>query len=138
MKEFTLNQEDGYTHGRLLPRSGLNEQEVQEFEKIPFNQEVGGKIINPETLEIVMQRVPVKEVLHIIPERFLMNLEQNQKISTCCRHPENHYIEGWKSHPREPAPDIYIFYCDCCNRKHHIFCLGETDLRPIWNRTLKY
>lgn len=67
-----------------------------------------------------------------LPEKFKNYLEHNQKIASCCRHPENHDIEALKSHPEEPAPDIYIFHCTC-GRKHRIFCVGATDEhRPIW------
>ena len=117
---------DDFTHHKLLPRAGAPGWNVEVL-----------RSIDPETLELVMQRVPVKSVIHILPEAFLLPMENNQLLRSCCRHPENHSIEGWKSHPREPAPDIYIFYCDCCNREQRIFCVGETDLRPIWNRTLK-
>ena len=58
-------------------------------------------------------------------------LEQNQKISSCCRHPENHEVEARKSHPDEPAPDVYIFYCPC-GKKHRFFCVGINDVRPEW------
>jgi hypothetical protein len=60
------------------------------------------------------------------------NLEQNQKLAPCCRHPENHEIEGRKSHPDEKAVDIYIFHCDGCGRKHRVFCVGMGDPRPEW------
>jgi hypothetical protein len=74
-----------------------------------------------------------------LPEGFLKQnhiegLEQNQLIASCCRHPENHEVEARKSHPDEPAPDIYIFHCDKCQRKHVYFCVGATDdKRPMWN-----
>lgn len=58
-------------------------------------------------------------------------LEHNQKISSCCRHPENHDVEAMKSHPDEPAPDIYIFHCTC-GKKHRFFCVGNKDRRPEW------
>jgi hypothetical protein len=70
------------------------------------------------------------------PEGFLKpshieHLEHNQKIRSCCRHPENHEVEAMKSHPEEPAPDIYIFHCTC-GRKHRFFCVGMEDKRPEW------
>lgn len=71
------------------------------------------------------------------PEGFLKpshiaHLEQNQKIASCCRHPENHEVEALKSHADEPFADIYIFYCQC-GRKHRFFCVGMTDdQRPEW------
>lgn len=67
-----------------------------------------------------------------IPKRlYERNLEQNQMIASCCRHPENHEIEARKSHPDEPAPDIYVFHCEC-GRKHRVFCVGTGDERPMW------
>lgn len=91
----------------------------------------------PETTTLACHRVPVKSVAGILPERYITDLERNQKIASCCRHPENHEIEAYKSHPREPAPDIYIFHCDECGRKHKRFCVGEQDVRPVWNRTTR-
>jgi hypothetical protein len=69
-----------------------------------------------------------------LPQRlYARNLEQNQQIASCCRHPENHEIEALKSHPDERVPDIYIFHCTC-GRKHRVFCVGiEDDERPIWS-----
>lgn len=86
----------------------------------------------PETRVQVCPRVRVAD----LPEGFLKKnhieaLEQNQQISSCCRHPENHDVEGFKSHPEERAPDVYIFHCTC-GRKHRFFCVGETDVRPMW------
>lgn len=67
-----------------------------------------------------------------IPKRlYEKNLEQNQLIASCCRHPENHEIEARKSHPDEPAPDIYVFHCTC-GRKHRVYCAGTGDERPMW------
>lgn len=67
-----------------------------------------------------------------IPKRlYEKNLEQNQQIASCCRHPENHEIEARKSHPDEVAPDIYVFHCEC-GRKHRVFCVGTGDERPTW------
>lgn len=68
----------------------------------------------------------------IPPRLYERNLEQNQQIASCCRHPEDHEIEGFKSHPDEEVTDIYIFHCTC-GRKHRVFCIGfEDDLRPEW------
>lgn len=82
------------------------------------------------------------------PEGFLKKkwFEQqwyNQRVALCCRHPENHSIAAFRSHPEEQCPDIYIFYCngrDEMGRVHHEeerrhikFCAGETDeQRPEW------
>jgi len=66
-----------------------------------------------------------------LKEKHIKHLEQNQKISSCCRHPENHEIEALKSHPDEPFADIYIFHCTC-GKKHRFFCVGMEDTRPEW------
>jgi hypothetical protein len=61
------------------------------------------------------------------------NMEHNQLIASCCRHPENHEVEAMKSHPEERVPDIYVFHCTGCGRKHRVFCVGATDDdRPQW------
>lgn len=86
----------------------------------------------PETRKLHCPRVKVAD----LPEGFLKKnhidqLEQNQKIASCCRHPENHEVEAHKSHPDELAPDIYIFICTC-GRQHRFFCVGQADKRPEW------
>lgn len=87
----------------------------------------------PETQAHACPRVRVAD----LPEGFLKqkhvdHLEQNQKIASCCRHPENHEVEARKSHSDEPAPDIYIFHCPC-GKSHRFFCVGLEDERPIWS-----
>ena len=88
----------------------------------------------PETNVQACPRVKMKDFPPgFIPERLYgKNLEQNQQIASCCRHPENHEIEARKSHPDEPAPDIYVFHCNC-GRKHRVFCAGTGDERPMWS-----
>jgi hypothetical protein len=70
-----------------------------------------------------------------IPRKFFeKNLEQNQLIASCCRHPENHDIAAFKSHPEEKAPDIYIMYCQCGRRHIRFICARTDDVkRPIWS-----
>lgn len=90
-------------------------------------------MVLPETQVQACPRVRVAD----LPEGFLKpnhiaHLEQNQKIASCCRHPENHEVEALKSHPDEKAPDIYIFHC-VCGRKHRFFCVGMHDERPAWD-----
>lgn len=85
-----------------------------------------------ETTALECPRVRVAD----LPEGFLKKnhierLEQNQLIASCCRHPENHDVEAFKSHPEEQAPDIYIFHCTC-GRKHRFLCVGMGDERPSW------
>jgi hypothetical protein len=85
----------------------------------------------PSTHVLACPRVKVSDFpTGHIPERYTEALEHNQQIASCCRHPENHEIEAFKSHPEEPAPDIYILHCTC-GRKHRRFCVGN-DARPFW------
>jgi len=79
----------------------------------------------PPTHVLCSPRRPVRSFPAGFIDRRLYerNLEQNQLIAACCRHPENHDIEAWKSHPDELTPDIYIFHCTC-GRKHTVFCVG--------------
>jgi hypothetical protein len=76
-------------------------------------------------------RRPVAKLGNLIPIKYIEALEQNQLISSCCRHPENHDIEAFKSTPEEPIPDIYVFHCTC-GRKHTRFIVGGGDIRPVW------
>lgn len=76
-------------------------------------------------------RYPVRPLMQMLPVKYIEALEQNQLIPSCCRHPENHDIEAFKSRPEEAAPDIYIFHCTC-GRKHRRFCVGGGDARPVW------
>ena len=78
-------------------------------------------------------RYPVRKLAKgLIPAKFIEALEQNQQIHSCCRHPEDHDIEAFKSHENESIPDIYIFHCTC-GRKHVRFCVGGGDIRPVWD-----
>lgn len=87
----------------------------------------------PETQAPACPRVKVSDLPEgHLKQRHIEALEQNQKISSCCRHPENHEVEARKSHPSEQAPDIYIFHCTC-GKKHRFFCVGHTDERPAWD-----
>ena len=89
----------------------------------------------PETLAQAIKAVPVRDVVEVLPAKFIESLEQNQKIASCCRHPENHTISAWKSKPSEPAHDIFINHCTC-GRSHLRLCVGETDFRPVWPGSL--
>lgn len=90
----------------------------------------------PATQIVVCPRAKVGDFPDgFIPAKFFQkNLEQNQLLAHCCRHPENHEVEARKSHPEEEMPDIYIFYCTC-GRKHVRWLLGVTDdvPRPVWS-----
>lgn len=76
-------------------------------------------------------RHPVNKLFDLLPPKFITELEHNQKIASCCRHPENHDIEAFRSSDAETVPDIYIFYCTC-GRKHRRFMVGQGDVRPWW------
>ena len=90
--------------------------------------------------ETTVQACPRRKVADFpegfIPARYYeRNLEQNQQIAHCCRHPENHEVEALKSHPDEKVPDIYVFHCTC-GRKHRRMFVGlydrEGESRPMW------
>lgn len=87
----------------------------------------------PETQVLACPRVRVADLpVGHLKQKWIDHLEQNQKIASCCRHPEHHEVEAFKSHPDEVMPDIYVFHCGC-GRKHRFFCVGETDpQRPEW------
>jgi hypothetical protein len=78
-------------------------------------------------------RYPVAKLMAagLLPAKYYEALEQNQLLHSCCRHPENHDIEAFKSNPDETVPDIYILHCTC-GRKHTRFCAGKGDVRPFW------
>lgn len=90
-------------------------------------------------------RYPVAKLGGLLPIKYIEALEQNQKISSCCRHPENHVVEAWYSSEAEAAkgvPDIYIFKCTAVHpgsirpngeRWHPRFCVGNDDMRPFWS-----
>jgi len=80
---------------------------------------------------LACKRYPVAKLKGLIPQKYIEALEQNQMLRSCCRHPENHEIEAWKSRAEEAAPDVYIFHCSC-GRKHRRFCVGGGDERPFW------
>lgn len=88
----------------------------------------------PATQVQACPRVKVADLpIGHLKQKHIDHLEQNQLIKSCCRHPENHEVEAFKSHPDEQAPDIYIFYCTC-GRPHRFFCVGRTDdKRPMWD-----
>lgn len=87
----------------------------------------------PETRILACPKVKVADLSEgHLKQSHIDALEQNQKIASCCRHPENHEVEAHKSHPDELAPDIYIFTC-ACGKKHRFFCVGRTDSRPEWD-----
>lgn len=105
---------------------------VQEFEKRHGRYPKG--TVLPETRVTACPRVKVSDLpAGFLKQSHIDRLEQNQLIASCCRHPENHDVEAFKSHPDEQAPDIYVFHCTC-GKKHRFFCVGMTDpYRPVWS-----
>ena len=85
----------------------------------------------PVTTVLACKRYPVARLKGLIPARYFEALEHNQMLRSCCRHPENHDIEAFKSRAEETAPDVYVFHCPC-GRKHRRFCIGGGDERPFW------
>jgi hypothetical protein len=83
---------------------------------------------------IACKRYPVAKLLHLLPSKYLTQLETNEKLEACCRRPIEHDIEAFYSPlgERENVPDIYIMHCTC-GRKHRRFCVGGGDQRPMWD-----
>lgn len=82
---------------------------------------------------LACERVRVEDCPARLPARFIEALEHNQKIASCCRHPENHEVEAWFSSEedaRRGIPDIYKFHCTC-GRVHTRFMVGGGP-RPYW------
>jgi len=100
---------------------------------------------------LACKRWPLKKLQHVVsPRLYERNLEHNQQVQSCCRHPENHDIEAWYSSEEQAAtgiPDIYKIICTAVHedsirpngeRWHQIFCVGGSDpavpdtRRPFW------
>lgn len=93
---------------------------------------------------LACRRYPVAKLMHILPAKYIEQLEQNQLIASCCRHPENHEIEAFYSSEAERwrgkdserdmpnPPDVYKNHCTC-GRVHVRFCVGGGEQRPMWD-----
>lgn len=60
---------------------------------------------------------------NILPVRFCEDLEHNQQILSCCRHPENMDVEAWYSSQvdyEKSIPDIFVMIC-------------TADHAPLWD-----
>lgn len=82
---------------------------------------------------VACPRIKAEKVWQQLPVKYIEALEHNQKIASCCRHPENHDVEALYSSEADAEkgiPDIYIFHCTC-GRQHRRFCVGEGG-RPKW------
>ena len=95
---------------------------------MPLNAD--GSLPEDHTHRLACPRVKVADCPVKIPLKFIEALEQNQLLSSCCRHPENHEIVAYHSPTAERTadgrlvPDIYIFICDQCKRLHRRVMLG--------------
>jgi hypothetical protein len=84
---------------------------------------------------LACKRIKAASIKALLPVKYFESLEQNQKIASCCRHPENHEVEAWYSSETDRdkgIPDIYKFHCTC-GRVHTRFCVGHADVRPFWD-----
>jgi hypothetical protein len=78
-------------------------------------------------------RYPVAKLLHLLPPKFLTQLQENDKIAECCRDAVKHEIEAWYSSAADRdkgIPDIYIMHC-ACGREHRRFCVGGSERPPL-------
>lgn len=76
-------------------------------------------------------RYPVAKLLHILPEKYLTRLQDDDRLAECCRDAVKHDIEAWYSSAADRdkgIPDIYVMYCQC-GREHRRFCVGGSH-RP--------
>ena len=115
-------------HGDIIKSMGLYEVT---HPRAPDRPPVDKSAPVKATRVLACKRIAVRKVLALIPIKYLEALEHNQQIASCCRHPEDHDIEAFRSRPEEEAPDIYIFHCRC-GRQHRRFCIGGGDVRPFW------
>ena len=105
-----------------------------------YPQGLGWEPLDSEHIQ-ACQRVPVTDVLHILPDRYVEGFQRHP--SACCKEAANLDIEAWWSTAGEQAkgtPDIYKFFCKTCNACHVRFCVGgnhptdptKKDFRPFW------
>jgi len=105
---------------------------------------------------LAFKRVPVRTLVkfdddgnvvesprNVLPLKYLEELQRNQKLPICCRHPENHDLVSLFSSNADKAkgvPDIYIFICKerhdlgkgrIGEAHHRRFCVGG-GTRPGW------
>ncbi len=136
MRHYTID-----TNPRLVPEPDAPAWRVRDIAWINYHNGHDPRpegIRNPpemHTHKMACQRVKVSECPSKIPTKWIEALEQNQQISSCCRHPENHDIMAFHSpsaervfRPDDPSdpdvgrwitvPDIYMFICDGCQRIH--------------------
>ena len=69
----------------------------------------------PEPYALACKRIPVASLYHkrlphqrLLPDKFIEQMEQNQQIASCCRHPENHEISAWYSNEEHKGKGLSI------------------------------
>jgi hypothetical protein len=89
----------------------------------------------PATQQLACPRVKMSDFpAGFIPERLYAKATyQNQLAASCCRHPENHEIAAFKSHPDEKVPDTYILYCTCGRRHINFGVWKHNEQVPVWD-----
>jgi hypothetical protein len=114
-----------------LPGVGHNQPPPEPLTKEFFERNFDHERNNHK---LACKRHPVAKLLHLLPPKYLTQLETNEKLEACCRRPIEHDIEAFYSPlgERENVPDIYIMHCTC-GRKHRRFCVGGGDQRPMWD-----
>ena len=78
-------------------------------------------------------RRAVPKLGRLLPTKYIERLEQDQKLTHCCRHPENHDVEAWFTNAvdeKNGTPDLYVLICTC-GKRHNFFCVGSGE-RPVW------
>ena len=116
-------------HRLVVKRKPINETNVL-YRRFGFYEK--GAVL-PPTQQKALPRVKISDLPpNHIPLRWVERLEHDQLLRSCCRHPENMEIEGFKSHPEELMPDVFKMYCRC-GRTHHFFFVGEEGETPRWS-----
>jgi hypothetical protein len=124
----------------MIPGIGHNQPPPEELTKDYFERN-----FEPERAAhtVACPRVPVKNVIGILPAKYITSLETNEGLALCCRAPRDHDIEAFYSSDADRdrgVPDIYVFHCGC-GRKHRRFCVGGSagsgpnaplERRPFW------
>jgi len=60
-----------------------------------------------------------------LPAHYLRALEDNPKLAACCRDVKNNYTyETFKTSDKLENPDMAVFTCTVCGRKHYRSAAG--------------
>jgi hypothetical protein len=70
-----------------------------------------------------------KNLLKQLPAQYLRALSDNPKLSACCRDTtQNYTYETFKSDEEMENPDLAVFTCTTCGRKHYRGAVGPGKL----------